>query len=224
MSRPESAAELPLIGAEVQHDPELEALPEPRRPGRSLTLLSLAATAVASLGMGLALAPEVSYGLSARLPADLGALAHMTPGPELANTWVRGEALLGTTGAVRYGRPLESDSYRLAPVAGNPKIWVQVRVPAGMEGPHFVPPTSFVGRLLPAADAGLRHGGLLESVGESASAAGSQASMPDDAWLLIDGEAPATTRWTLGVLALLVGFAAFSFYGLYSLLRPVKDP
>jgi hypothetical protein len=47
--------------------------------------------------------------------------------------------------------------------------------------------------------------------------------MPADAWLLIDGEAPATTRWTLGVLALLLGFMGFSVYGLCKLLRPVKD-
>lgn len=219
MSRPESAAELPLMGAGLSPDPELEALPKPRRPGRRLTLFSLAATAVLSLCMVVALSQDASYGLSSSTPVDLGQLAELTPDDELANTWVRGEALLGTSGAVRYGRPLESDSYRLAPVAGNPKIWVQVRVPAGMEGPHFVPPTSFVGRLIPSEAAGLRHGGLQQSV----ASANSGASMPADAWLLIDGEAPATTRWTLGVLGLLLGFAAFSVYGLYKLLSPVKD-
>src|SRR5690606_18430963 len=140
--------------------PELEALPEPRRPGRRLTLLSLSATALASLAMVVALSDDVSYSVKGALPTDLGELVDVTPTPELVNSWVRGEALLGTSGAVRYGRPLESDSYRLAPVAGNSKIWVQVRVPAGMEGPHFVPPTSFVGRFIPAADAGLRHSGL----------------------------------------------------------------
>jgi hypothetical protein len=207
------------MGAELAPDPELEALPEPRRPGRRITLLSLVATAVASVGMSLALVQEVSYGLSSAPPVDLGSLVEVNPSHQLANTWVRGEALLGTTGAVRYGRPLESDSYRLAPVAGNAKIWVQVRVPAGMEGPHFVPPTSFVGRLLPVARAGLRHGGLRESVAEAG-----RATMPSDAWLLIDGEAPSTTRWTLGVVVLLLGFAGFSVYGLFRLLSPVRDP
>jgi hypothetical protein len=211
------------MGAERTHDPELEALPEPRRPGRTLTLISLVATALASFAMCLALVQEVSYGLSTNTPTDLGALTSVSPNPGLANTWVRGEALLGTSGAVRYGRPLESDTYRLAPVAGNPKIWVQVRVPAGMEGPHFVPPTSFVGRFLPAADAGLRHSGLRESVAETTAMQNTQATMPDDAWLLIDGEAPATTHWTLGVVALLLGFIGFSVYSLYQVLRPVKD-
>jgi hypothetical protein len=218
MHRPESAAEFPLMGGELSPDPELDALPEPRRPGRRLTLAALSVTALASLSMSWALLSEASYGLKSALPTDLGALEQLSPGHELANTWVRGEALLGSAGAVRYGRPLESDTYRLAPVASNDKIWVQVRVPAGMEGPHFVPPTSFVGRFVPAAEAGLRHAGLKDSVSETGR------HMPPDAWLLIDGEAPATTRWTLGVLALLVGFAGFSFYGLYRLLRPVKDP
>src|SRR5690606_37886330 len=140
MHRPESTADLPLV-AELSPDPELAALPEPRRPGKRLTLATLTATVIASLAMAIALLPEVSYGLRGGTPTDLGPLAHLTPTSELDNTWVHGDALLGTSGAVRYGRPLESDTYRLAPVAGNPKLWVQIRVPAGMEGPHFVPPT-----------------------------------------------------------------------------------
>lgn len=218
MHRPDSTAELPLMGGELTPDPELEALPEPRRPGKRLTVVTLAATALTSIAMTSALSKEVAYGLSSSAPTDLGALAQFTPSSDLANSWVRGEGLLGTRGAVRYGRPLESDTYRLAPVAGNEKLWVQIRVPEGMEGPHFVPPTSFVGRLIPAADAGLRHAGLKDSVAEAG-----QGEMPADAWLLIDGEAPATTRWALGVVALLLGFIGFSVYGLFRLLRPIKD-
>lgn len=218
MSRPESTAELPLLGSDNPPDPELSALPEPRRPGRRLTLVSLSLTALASAAMVFALSGEAGYAFSSGTPTDLGNLTHASPNPEMANTWVRGEALLGTSGAVRYGRPLESDSYRLAPVAGNKNIWVQIRVPAGMEGPHFVPPTSFVGRLVPAADAGIRHQGLVSSVAEA-----SDQSIPEGAWLLIDGEAPATTRWVLGVIALFISFAAFSLYGLARLLKPVDD-
>ena len=218
MSRPESTAELPLITGDNPMDPELSALPEPRRPGRRLTLGSLSLTAVASAAMVFALSGEARYAFTSGPPRDLGNLTHASPGPELANTWVRGEALLGTSGAVRYGRPLESDTYRLAPVAGNKNLWVQIRVPAGMEGPHFVPPTSFVGRLIPAASAGLRHQGLLSSVAEA-----SDERIPDGAWLLIDGEAPATTRWVLGVVVLFISFAAFSLYGLARLLKPVDD-
>jgi hypothetical protein len=106
----------------------------------------------------------------------------------------------------------------LSRVAGTQKLWVQVRVPSDDDDPshkRFVPPTSFVGRLVPA-----RHGGVRLSQLGSAIAEAGRPELPGDAWLLIDGEAPATTRWTLGVGALLLGFAAFNLFGLRRLLRP----
>lgn len=221
MSRPPEAAEaaeLPPLGVPDTHDPELEALPEPRRPGRKLTLACLGLTAVVALLMALSVRGEAAYALRSGPPAELGNLAHFEPRPELANSWVHGEALLGSTNAIRYGRPLDADTYRLAPVAGNDKLWVQIRVPEGMEGPHFVPPTSFVGRLVPIADASIRHAALPAAV-QSAGAG----SVPEQAWLLIDGEAPSTTRWALGLVALFVAFFAFNVWGLYRLSRPVRD-
>jgi hypothetical protein len=217
MSRPPETAELPLALPREQPDPELEALPAPRRPGRRLTLASMAITAVVALLMAYALRHEASYALAKGAPRDLGNLAHFEPRAELENTWVHGEALLGSTRAIRYGRPLESDTYRLAPIAGNDQVWVQVRVPEGMEGPRFVPPTSFVGRLVPMSQAGVRHGEL----GDAVVTAGA-GQMPGDAWLLIDGEAPSSTRWAIGVIVLFFGFAAFNLYGLFRLLRPVR--
>ncbi len=213
MAHPHETAELPLSVAE-ERDPELEALPEPRRPGRALTLATLAATAVASLAMAFALRSEAGYALQQGAPVSLGNLAELAPGAAQENKWVQGEALLGSSRAIRYGRPLEGDSYRLAPVAGNENVWVQVRVPQGMEGPRFVPPTSFVGRLVPIHAPGLRHSGLGAAI-ESAGAG----TPPPGAWLLIDGEAPRTTRWALGLIALFIGFAGFSAYGLFRLLR-----
>ncbi|HXK20631.1 MAG TPA: hypothetical protein VNG33_22625, partial [Polyangiaceae bacterium] len=107
---------------------------------------------------------------------------------------------------------------RLSRVSGTKQLWVQVRVPRDDDDPdhkRFVPPTSFVGRLVPA-----KHGGVrLSQLGDAIDDAGRPA-LPSDAWLLIDGEAPATTRWTLGVAALLLGFAAFNLLGLRRLLRP----
>jgi hypothetical protein len=221
MARRPDAAELPplsLSSEKAAPDPELEALPAPRRPGRKLTLAAMAMTALVALAMAWGLAGEAAYALAGGRPLELGNLAHFNPGAAQANRWVHGEALLATSGAIRYGRPLERDTYRLAPVAGNDRVWVQVRVPEGMEGPRFVPPTSFVGRLVPAKSAGLRFAGLSDAV---KSVPGS--SMPDEAWLLIDGEAPSTTRWALGLMALFLAFAAFNVYGLLRLLRPVRD-
>jgi hypothetical protein len=72
-----------------------------------------------------------------------------------------------------------------------------------------------VGRLVPASQGGVR----LSQLGSAIAEAG-RPPLPSDAWLLIDGEAPANTRWTLGLGALLVGFAAFNLIGLRRLLRP----
>jgi hypothetical protein len=211
-------AELPLAGPQAAEDPDFEALPQPRRPGKRITLATLTATTVVTLLLAFALRGEAAYALGSGSPTDLGDLGALQPVRAQANSWVRGAGELGTAGAIRYARPLESDSFRLAPITGNPGLWVEIRVPEGMEGPRFVAPSSFVGRLVPISSAGLRYSSLDAWVAEVGGA-----TLPDNAWVLVDDEAPAATRWAMGLFALFVGFAAFNLYGLYRLLRPVKD-
>ncbi len=214
MTRPDPAVDLPLgLPAEGAPDPDLSDLPEPRRPYRRLTLGAMTLTAVLSLLVAFSVRSQVTYALESGPPVELGNLAHLEPTAELENRWAHGEALLGSVGAVRYGRPLDGDSFRLAPVAGNDDIWVEIRVPRGLEGPRFVPPTSFVGRLVPVAKAGLGHDALTKA----------SSHMPEGAWLLVDGDAPSTSRWSLGIVALLLLFAAFNVWGMTRILRPVKD-
>jgi hypothetical protein len=218
MSDPRPVAEMPGLPLTGKPDPDFEALPAPRRPGRTLTLVTMSVTTLAALFMAWAVRGEATYALRDGSPMALGNLTDIELRADLANTWVQGEGLLGSGRAIRYGRPLESDNYRLAPIAGNEKIWVQVRVPDGLEGPRFVPPTSFVGRLVPVSSAGLRLDGLPSAV-ESAGAG----KVPSDAWLLVDGESPQNTRWALGLILLFVSFAVFNVWGLYRLTRPVRD-
>lgn len=199
-------------------DADLEALPAPRRPWRKLTLAVMATTLVASIGLAVSLGGELAFSLRTAAPHRVGELSAFRPGSTDANTWVQGEGELQVQGAIAYRRPLESDSYRLSRVSGTDKIWVQVRVPFDDDDPdhkRFVPPTSFVGRLVPAERGGVRLSQL-----EGAIAEAGRPPLPKDAWLLIDGEAPSTTRWTLGLAMLLVGFAAFNLFGLRRLLRP----
>jgi hypothetical protein len=178
-------------------------------------------TLLGSLGLLIALGGELAFSFKSGAPRGVGELSGFRPGAGDANAWVRGEGALEAQGAIAYRRPLESDSYRLSRVSGADKLWVQVRVPwddADPDHKRFVPPSSFVGRLVPLAQGGLRLSQLEGAVAEAG-----RPALPSDAWLLIDGEAPATTRWTLGLGMLLLGFAAFNLFGLVRLLRPATD-
>jgi hypothetical protein len=215
-STPPTSEEPPaLSGAPL---PELAELPPPRRPWRRATLVTLASGAVASTLFAAVMLPDVRYSLRGGAAEDVGELARLLPRPELADTWVRAEGQLSVTEAIRYRRPLERDSYRLASVERNPRVWVQIRVPEGEEDPRFVPPDSFVGRLVPVSRLGLRQRGLADAVG-----AAGLAPLGEDAWLLVDGESPAALRWVLGLLALLLAFATFNVVGLVRLLRPIPS-
>ena len=199
-------------------DPELDALPTPQRRGRTLALAVMLATGLVSLVLVWELRGEIVYSMVGGRPERLGALEQLVPRAEQSNSWVQADGSLEAAGAIRYSRPLESGSHRLAAVRGNPRLWVEIRVPEGMEGPHFIPPTSFVGRLVPASRLGVRHVGLVEAVGETG-----QGTVPEDAWLLVDGEMPRSTRWVLGVLLLCLAFAVFNLWGLARLLKPLKS-
>lgn len=206
--------------AASDHDLDLEALPAPRRPWRRATLLALALSAIGSLALAFELRGEAVFALESGPPVDLGELSQFQLASMHANTWVHGNGTLRADGAVRYARPLEDDTYRLAQVEGNDKLWVQVSVPddpADPDGAHFVAPTSFVGRLIPVSRAGIRHGMVRAAVSDAW-----QGKVRDDAWLLVDGEAPQTTRWALGLCGLFLGFATFSLIGLAKLTQKVS--
>jgi hypothetical protein len=194
-------------------DPELEALPEPRRPWRRTTLCSLGVVGTAALALMIALRLDVTYALMGGQPTRLGELAQFAPRPEHANRWVQATGELAGE-AAGYRRPLDPDRFRLAPVVDNPKVWVELREPSGSREDYFIAPSSFVGRLVPLANAGVSYRDLTEALEHSG-----QPVPPADAWLLSDGSSPQTFRWLLGVVGLLLGIAGFCTFGLYRLAR-----
>lgn len=200
-------------------DPELRDLPAPRRPWRRITLALLSLTALCSLAMLMSLGQVVQFALSSRPPVDIGNLRAFEPTEALVNSYVRAQGKLEDKGGIGFERPLERDSYRLVPIAGNHRVWVQLQVPAGYDTEHFVPPVNFAGRLLPLARAGLRFSALRTAMG---SAGWQPDHLPADAWLLLDGETPASTRWSLGAAALMAAFFGFCVWALISLLRPLR--
>lgn len=197
-------------------DPELEALPEPRRPWRRATLLTMATTVIAALAVAWSLRSLVTYASRTGPPREIGDLTHVQLGPDLANTWVHTVGVLAGRG-VEFRRPLDSDRFRLVQAEQNPKLWIELRVPSDLEADRYVPPNSFVGRLVPLGEAGLRYDAVADAV---------KAALGDrpasDAWLLVDGEAPATTRWAIGLAALFVAFATFNVWGLVRILKPAE--
>ena len=199
-------------------DQDLISLPAPPKRERSAAVVMMLLTTLAACWMAASLLGEARYAVTPGQPLDIGDLAPLRPGVDLANRYVHATGLLGTQGAIRYGRAAEGDSFRLAPVAGNPGIWVEIRVPEGFEGPRFVPPTTFAGRLVPFKKVGLRHVGLSGSVQEQ-----TQISMPENAWVLIDGSSPRASRWAVALTLLFFGFAAWNVAGVARVLSRVRD-
>lgn len=199
-------------------DPELLALPAPPRRERTVTVVLMVVTAALAAWMAFTLRGEARYALTQGQPLELGELTALQPTEALANRYVRAGGLLGTAGAIKYGRAAEGDSFRLAPVAGNPKLWVEIRVPEGFEGPRFVPPTQFAGRLVPLAEAGIRHVGLARAVEAQAGV-----RLAPDAWVLIDGASPRASRWALALVLLFLGFAGWNVAAMGRILVRVRD-
>jgi hypothetical protein len=198
-------------------DPELLSLPRPPRVQRTLSLVLMTVTALLALVMTLALAGDVHFAFVSAVPDDVGNLMHFVPDTSMQNRFVRGTGMLSAASAIRYDRPMERDSFRLAPLAGNDKIWVEMRIPEGVEAAQFVPPATFVGRLLPMHSAAFRYRGLGRSIREVTGAA-----VSDDAWVLVDGATPTSSRWTVALAALFAIFAAYNLVTIARIVRPVR--
>jgi len=170
-----------------------------------------------ALMMTVALAGDVRYALASAAPYDVGELRHFVPDPNLSNRFVQGTGLLSAARAIRYERPMERDSFRLAPLTGNDKIWVEMRVPDGTESARFVPPSTFVGRLVPLGSAAFRYRGLRRSIQELTGT-----DVPADAWVLVDGATPTSSRWTVALALLFAAFAAYNLVTIARIVRPVR--
>lgn len=225
VSEPRSVPLPPRAGdrPSAEDDPDLVELPRPERRDRTAAVALMTVTAIAALGMTALLSGEARYALEPAHPKEVGALASLELQPELANKYVRATGTLGTGGAIRYGRTAEGDSFRLAPVLGADKVWVEIRVPEGLEGPRFVPPSTFAGRLVPLRSAGIRHMGLERSVEARTRDAGAAVDVPEDAWLLVDGASPRASRWAVALAGLFAVFALWNGWGVYRVLARVRD-
>jgi len=198
-------------------DPELLQLPDPPRRERRSTLLVMAVAALASAAMAASLTRDAAYVLQPSSATDLGDLAKVAPAALASNSFVEAHGQLGGAGSIRYERPFESDSYRIAPVAGNDKVWVELRVPNGAESNRFVPKSDFSGRLVRFSEAGLRHRGLRSAIEDRTGQ-----KVPADAFLVVDGQAPQDTRALAFLWAMFIGFAVWNVVTIARLVRKVR--
>jgi hypothetical protein len=210
---------LPLGKADADEiDPELLALPDPPRRERTWTLLILGLTALVSLVMAVALRRDAAYAFASAVPTDLAELRDVAPSSlGQGNRFVSGRGMLGAAGAIRFERPFAEDTFRLSPLAGRRDFWVLVRVPAGEENARYVPPSQFRGRLVRFDAGGLRNRGLASVIEDATGEA-----VPKDGWMLVDGEAPGSATWAVGLAALFVAFAVWNLGAIAKLVRRVR--
>lgn len=199
-------------------DPELLELPDPPKRERTLTVMLLVFTALASLAMVLALRRDAAYAFAPNDASELGDLTTASADRFIDNQYVRGQAMLGAVGAIRYERPLVAGSFRLMPVAGRANVWVEIRVPPGAENVRWVPPSQVSGRLVRFETAGPRHRGLADALKDATGQV-----VPRGSWILVEGAAPSDARWAVVLVALFACFAAWNGLTTAKLLRKLKS-
>jgi len=198
-------------------DPELLGLPDPPKRDRTITVALLVFTMLAAIAMVAALRRDAAYAFVETNARDVGNLTTASPDTFTENQYVQGDAMLGAAKAIRYERPLVSDSFRLMPVAGREDVWVEVRVPPRAENIRWVPPSRVTGRMVRFETAGPRHRGLSDAVKGTTGH-----EIPKGAWLVVDSAAPSDARWAVVLVAMFAAFAAWNIFAMSRLLRKVK--
>ncbi|MGZ5968603.1 MAG: hypothetical protein ACXWP4_13115, partial [Polyangiales bacterium] len=98
--------------------------------------------------------------------------------------------------------PTSSDLYRLAPLVERPDVYVELRLPQGLDPTRFVPPTSLRGRLVPMDEGGVRFADA-RGIIERATGHGT----PAKTWLLEQGAEPSwkSPSSVVAMIAMLIG-------------------
>ena len=183
----------------------------------------MALAAVCGVLMVYLLSSEVRYAFSSGVPTNVGSLSSFDAAAwtadesNQAKQYVEATATLTNEGAVRYSRPFEGDSFRLQPARGNDRVWVEIRVPEGMDSDRFVAPQAFTGRLVPLAAAGIRHFHAARNVELQTGH-----RIRPDALLLVDGASPRASRWAIALACLFTFFVGWSVFNIVRIVRPVS--
>lgn len=211
-AEPDSAQESDALD---QAAADLAELPQPRRPMRAASIALVLVAALAAGFTAWSLRGEAFYALRGEDPLEVGDITSVELGASLENRYVHARGDIDLTREVRYRRLGEGDGFRLAPVAGGPDVWVELRVPERYDTPRYVPPTQFAGRLVPASALGLRFRGVVSAL--------TRAGAGKHTWVLVDGGDPVSYRWVLLLWGLLVGCLAWAVASLVRMLRRLPN-
>ena len=200
-------------------DADLAALPAPSR-ARSLSGMALMVTVMLlSLGLMIRFGGDLQYfGSSRAAPRDLGRADRVSVGSLENNEYVRLEAMPMASQAVRFRRLARDGTFRIYPLAGQPKIFVERFTPEG-RGTARQEHGVYSGRMIRFARAGGSYQSVRAYLEQQLGA-----PVDDDAWLLVDGETPGDRYWIVSLYAVLIAFFLFNAFMLWRYTRPFARP
>lgn len=143
--------------AEDAYDAELEAIAESRTaPLARIAFIARVFAVVAAAALAFALRYDLRYAFASHAPIDLGAAPSGQQLSSSSHQLVTMTGVPGGVGAVDYRRPMGDSLYRLAPLVDRGDVYVELKLPQGIDPTRYIPPTSLRGRLVPMDEAGAR--------------------------------------------------------------------
>lgn len=188
--------------AEDAFDAELEAIAEARvASSRRVAVFARIFAIVAACALAYALRWDLRYAMASHAAVDLGANPSAAQLDGASHALVSIDGVPGGVGAVDYRRPLGDSMYRLAPLVDHPDVFVELRLPDGVDPTRFIPPTTVRGRLVPMDEGGARFASARSLIAQATGR-----PPPARAWILQEGAEPswASAGAILAVLALLL--------------------
>lgn len=199
-------------------DADLLALRTPSRT-RGLTGIALTVTVIVlSLGLMVAYRGDLKFFFADRSARDLGAADEVSVGALAEDEYVTLRAMPMAARAVRFRRLGSSGTFRVYPVAGQSRIFIERftedATPSGRSKPHGI----YTGRMVRMAHAGSAYKSVRAYLEHQAGT-----PVPADAWVLIDGEAPGDRYWTVAMYSMLLLFFVFNAVILVRNSRKITD-
>jgi hypothetical protein len=198
-------------------DADLVALPAPSRTRTVWSMALMVTVLLLSLGLMIRFRGDFQYfWVASHAPRDLGRADRVSVGTLVDNQYVTLEAMPMASRAVKFRRLAREGIFRIYPVAGQPKIFIERFTPDG-RGTAREEHGAYSGRMIHFSQAG----GSYRSVrGYLEQQLGSPVG--EDAWLLVDGEKPGDQYWTAALYAVLASFFLFNAAMLFAYSRPVR--